>query len=65
MTEITARADVVGSLLRPSELIEARESVARGELSPPEFKRIEDAAVDAALRLQEDAGLGVVLHLAK
>jgi 5-methyltetrahydropteroyltriglutamate--homocysteine methyltransferase len=60
MTEITARADVVGSLLRPSELIEARESVARGELSPPEFKRIEDAAVDAALRLQEDAGLEVL-----
>ncbi len=57
---IEARSDVVGSLLRPPELLEARERVARGELSQPEFKRIEDAAVDAALRLQEEAGLEVV-----
>jgi len=57
---IEARTDVVGSLLRPPELLAARERFARGELTPPEFKRIEDAAVDAALRLQEEAGLDVV-----
>ena len=57
---IEARTDVVGSLLRPPELLDARERFARGELTPPEFKRIEDAAVDAALRLQEEAGLDVV-----
>ena len=57
---IEARTDVVGSLLRPPELLDARERFARGELTPPEFKRIEDAAVDAALRLQEEAGLEVV-----
>jgi len=57
---IDARSDVVGSLLRPTELVEARERFARGDLSTPEFKRIEDAAVDQALRLQEEAGIEVV-----
>jgi methionine synthase II (cobalamin-independent) len=57
---VTAHTDVVGSLLRPPELLEARERFDRGELPPPEFKRIEDAAVDDAVRLQEDAGLDVV-----
>jgi len=50
----------VGSLLRPPELLAARERFARGELTPPEFKRVEDDAVDGALRLQEEAGLEVV-----
>ncbi len=57
---LEARTDVVGSLLRPPELVQARERYARGELDAPAFKRIEDAAVDAALRLQEEAGLDVV-----
>jgi 5-methyltetrahydropteroyltriglutamate--homocysteine methyltransferase len=57
---IKAHTDVVGSLLRPPELIAAREQLERGELDPPEFKRIEDRAVDDALRLQEEAGLDVV-----
>ena len=57
---LEARSDVVGSLLRPPELLEAQERFARDELSVPEFKRLEDAAVDAALRLQEEAGLDVV-----
>jgi 5-methyltetrahydropteroyltriglutamate--homocysteine methyltransferase len=57
---IQARTDVVGSLLRPQELLEARDRLARGELTPPQFKQIEDAAVDAALRLQEESGLDVV-----
>jgi 5-methyltetrahydropteroyltriglutamate--homocysteine methyltransferase len=57
---IEARTDVVGSLLRPPELLEARERLARGEIGPPEFKRVEDRAVDEAIRLQEEAGLDVV-----
>ena len=57
---IRARTDVVGSLLRPPELVEARERLAQAEISPSEFKRIEDTAVDAALRLQEEVGLDVV-----
>ncbi|QYJ17150.1 5-methyltetrahydropteroyltriglutamate-- homocysteine methyltransferase [Rubrobacter xylanophilus DSM 9941] len=57
---LEARADVVGSLLRPPELLQARERYARGELSAADFKRTEDAAVDRAIRLQEEAGLPVV-----
>jgi 5-methyltetrahydropteroyltriglutamate--homocysteine methyltransferase len=57
---IAARTDVVGSLLRPPELVEAQEQLARGELSQAEFKQVEDAAVERALRLQEEAGLEVV-----
>src|SRR5437868_1476859 len=54
------RTDVVGSLLRPPELLDARERLAGGELAPAAFKRIEDAAVDEVLRLQAEAGLDVV-----
>src|SRR2546428_13933529 len=55
------RSDVVGSLLRPPDLLEARAAVESGRLSAREFKRIEDRAVDEAVRLQEAAGLDGVL----
>lgn len=54
------RADVVGSLLRPSELLQARQDLREGSLPPPEFKRIEDRAVWEAVALQERAGLEVL-----
>ena len=54
------RADVVGSLLRPAALVQARREAEAGRLSAAELKRVEDAAVDEAVRLQEDAGLDVV-----
>ena len=57
---VTARADIVGSLLRPPELLETRERYAAGRLSAAEFKRTEDRAVDWAIGLQERAGLSVV-----
>jgi 5-methyltetrahydropteroyltriglutamate--homocysteine methyltransferase len=57
---ITAHADVVGSLLRPPRLLQARADYAAGRLTPAEFKRIEDWAVDDAVQLQEAAGLAVV-----
>ena len=60
MTAGPIRSDVVGSLLRPPYLVEAREALAAGRLAPAEFKRVEDRAVDEAVRLQEDAGLDVV-----
>ena len=59
MTQVP-RADVVGSLLRPAYLRSAREGFERGELTPAEFKAIEDRAVDAAVALQEAAGLDVI-----
>ncbi len=57
---LEARAEVVGSLHRPPHLLEARRRYAQGEIHAAAFKEIEDAAVDAALRLQEEAGLEVV-----
>jgi 5-methyltetrahydropteroyltriglutamate--homocysteine methyltransferase len=54
------RSDVIGSLLRPPELKAARDQRDRGDLSPAQFKQIEDRAVDEAIRLQESAGLDVV-----
>src|SRR5437660_3299272 len=54
------RSDVVGSLLRPAYLVEARAALESGRLTAPAFKRIEDRAVDEAVRLQEAAGLDVV-----
>jgi 5-methyltetrahydropteroyltriglutamate--homocysteine methyltransferase len=57
---LLAHTDVVGSLLRPLELVEAQERLAHGELDVPEFKRFEDRAVDDAIALQEEAGLDVV-----
>ena len=57
---IRAHTDVVGSLLRPPQLLEAQKKFASGDLTPSEFKRIEDRAVDDAIRLQEEAGLEVV-----
>jgi 5-methyltetrahydropteroyltriglutamate--homocysteine methyltransferase len=55
-----ARADVVGSLLRPPYLLAAREQLEREELTPAAFKAIEDRAVTEAVALQEAAGLDVV-----
>jgi 5-methyltetrahydropteroyltriglutamate--homocysteine methyltransferase len=54
------KSDVVGSLLRPSYLKEARARLENGTIAAPEFKKIEDRAVDEAVALQEGAGLDVV-----
>lgn len=54
------RSDVVGSLLRPDYLKEARERHEAGELTDAAFKLIEDRAVDEAVELQERAGIEVI-----
>ena len=53
-------SDVVGSLLRPGYLLQARDQLERGELTPPAFKVIEDRAVLEAVQLQQAAGLDLV-----
>ena len=55
-----ARTDVVGSLLRPPELIEARNYYQAGEISHAAFKQVEDRAVNGAIEAQEAAGLDIV-----
>jgi 5-methyltetrahydropteroyltriglutamate--homocysteine methyltransferase len=54
------RADTVGSLLRPTHLLAARQALEEGRIDAAEFKRVEDRAVDAAIALQEGVGLAVV-----
>ena len=54
------RTDVVGSLLRPAYLKEARAEYEAGRLTDAEFKQIEDRAVDEAIALQERAGIAVI-----
>ena len=54
------RAEVIGSLLRPAWLKEARAAAQGGRLSAAEFKSIEDRAVDEAIAQQEAAGVDVI-----
>jgi 5-methyltetrahydropteroyltriglutamate--homocysteine methyltransferase len=51
------RADHVGSLLRPPQLLAARADHQAGRIARDELRRIEDAAVAQAVRMQEDIGL--------
>jgi 5-methyltetrahydropteroyltriglutamate--homocysteine methyltransferase len=57
---VVARAEVVGSLLRPQDLAAARQGRERHEVSDRELKEIEDRAVDEAIQLQEAAGIDVI-----
>jgi 5-methyltetrahydropteroyltriglutamate--homocysteine methyltransferase len=57
---IIAHADVVGSLLRPPELLMAQKQFAAGAITAAQFKQIEDRAVDDAIAVQEQIGFEVV-----
>jgi len=58
---INIRTDVVGSLLRPAAVRDARLACDEGKLSGEALRAIEeDDAVRDAVRLQEDLGLDVV-----
>jgi 5-methyltetrahydropteroyltriglutamate--homocysteine methyltransferase len=51
------RADHVGSLLRPPELLRAREDNAADRISAAELRAAEDEAIRDVVRMQEDVGL--------
>src|SRR3954447_26795880 len=51
------RADHVGSLLRPPELMKAREADAAGRIDADELRGIEDEAIRDVVRKQEEVGL--------
>ena len=57
---LSVHADIIGSLLRPPELLAAQKQLAAGDISQDRFKAIEDRAVDDAIALQESVGLAVV-----
>jgi 5-methyltetrahydropteroyltriglutamate--homocysteine methyltransferase len=54
------RNDVVGSLLRPGPLKEARTLYDQGKISQQELRRVEDEGIRDAVALQEQIGLSVV-----
>ncbi len=51
------RADHVGSLLRPAELVKARKDFAEGRLDAEGLRAVEDEAVVKSVRMQEEVGL--------
>ena len=51
------RADHVGSLLRPDNLLKAREDHAAGRIDDDELRAVEDEAIREVVRMQEDVGL--------
>src|SRR6516164_1346673 len=51
------RADHVGSLLRPTELLRARAEHQAGRLPAEELRRAEDRAIGDAVRMQQEIGL--------
>src|SRR5947208_10209008 len=53
------RAEQVGSLLRPAELLEARAAFAEGRIPASELTRLEDNAIRDAIRKQQEIGLDV------
>ena len=60
MTDLSGppfRADHVGSLLRPPELLHARAEHQAGRLSAPELRGVEDAAIRDAAQMQQELGL--------
>lgn len=56
----TARAETVGSLLRPAYLLEARDARRAGSLSDDDLRSVEDRAVLEAIDLQQSVGLDVI-----
>jgi 5-methyltetrahydropteroyltriglutamate--homocysteine methyltransferase len=53
------RADNVGSLLRPSELLEARAALREGRITRQHSRAVEDRAILAALELQKTVGVDI------
>jgi len=54
------KSEVVGSLLRPAYLADARKQFESGQISAADFKAIEDQAVNESIALQETAGIDVI-----
>jgi 5-methyltetrahydropteroyltriglutamate--homocysteine methyltransferase len=53
------KADVVGSLLRPEAIFDAREKREKGAIDTAALRKVESAAIEDAVALQKAAGLKV------
>jgi 5-methyltetrahydropteroyltriglutamate--homocysteine methyltransferase len=56
---IPYRADHIGSLLRPPELLQARAAYEQGRMTLAQLRQIEDQAILAALDMQRQVGIDV------
>lgn len=54
------RAEHLGSLLRPKELLQAHLALEKNELSQEKVTKIEDESVNAIVKVQTDAGFRAV-----
>src|SRR5260370_41161659 len=54
------RAEHIGSLVRPPELLRAREQHAAGQIDRDALTAIENEAIARVVKLQEDLGLQVI-----
>lgn len=54
------RAEHLGSLLRPKELLQAHTAFEKNELSQDKVTKAEDEAVNAVVKVQLDAGFRAV-----
>src|SRR5580765_8447748 len=51
------RANHVGSLLRPPDLVAARAKQEKGEITSAQLRAVEDRSIRDAVKMQEDAGM--------
>ena len=54
------RADHIGSLLRPPEVLRARESTSYGRISLEQLREVEDKAILEALEMQRQVGVDIL-----
>jgi 5-methyltetrahydropteroyltriglutamate--homocysteine methyltransferase len=54
---LPARFDHVGSFLRPAYLLQARDDRAKGRISAPDLRAVEDRAITEVVQFQRDVGL--------
>ncbi len=57
---LPARADHVGSFLRPKYLLDAREKHSKGAIDAAQLRAAENRAIEDVVRMQEDVGLQAI-----
>ena len=56
----TYRADHIGSLLWPAEVLQARAGNAQGRITLEQLREVEDKAILDALEMQRQAGIDIL-----
>jgi 5-methyltetrahydropteroyltriglutamate--homocysteine methyltransferase len=56
-TSLAARADHIGSLIRPTYLIEAQRAVLSGKSDPAKLRQLQERAIKDVVSMQEQVSL--------